>query len=429
MKVSKFNFYYPLPNQDILIYNTATNSLAVIEEENFTYIKDKANKNVIIEDQELLNNLLLGGFVVENSVNELDLLKLKLLESRFDKRGFSLTIAPTLDCDFECIYCYEKNNQNNTYMSLKTQNQLMNFIQNRLRGLEKFKISWYGGEPLLAMDIIENLSNKIIKICRERHIEYSANIVTNGYSLTTEIAQKLKDFAINKVQITLDGPKDTHNLRRPLKNGGPTFEKILENIKNVCDILTVAIRVNVDKKNIEQFDEVLDILVRNKLQSKIQVYLGFVDDANNCYSPAKCLSSNKFFKLNYETNKKIRAKNFMNTKKVYPELVNNYCGADHIAHYVVGPTGLLYKCVNDIGIRNKAVDSIFYNSSNKYNISLYNAYMLNMPTEDPVCSKCNLLPICMGGCPHTKINSKKNSCSEYKYNLENYLKQYAQDFI
>ena len=33
------------------------------------------------------------------------------------------------------------------------------------------------------------------------------------------------------------------------------------------------------------------------------------------------------------------------------------------------------------------------------------------------CSKCNVLPICMGGCPHKRLQYT-NECDDYKFNLE-----------
>jgi len=48
-------------------------------------------------------------------------------------------------------------------------------------------------------------------------------------------------------------------------------------------------------------------------------------------------------------------------------------------------------------------------------------YMLFDPTIASPCDKCNVLPLCMGGCPYKRIiNNEK--CSNYKYILEKCLK-------
>ena len=68
-------------------------------------------------------------------------------KAKFSKRIFRLTIAPTLDCNFDCPYCYE--NRRNGKMSEEVQDALIDFIQNSVTSeTSVMDISWYGGEPL-----------------------------------------------------------------------------------------------------------------------------------------------------------------------------------------------------------------------------------------------------------------------------------------
>ena len=60
------------------------------------------------------------------------------------------------------------------------------------------------------------------------------NIITNGLLLTPEIVDRLTPFGLNGVKITLDGDRDTHNRMRPLRGGQGTFDKIVDNIRQVA---------------------------------------------------------------------------------------------------------------------------------------------------------------------------------------------------
>ena len=41
------------------------------------------------------------------------------------------------------------------------------------------------------------------------------------------------------------------------------------------------------------------------------------------------------------------------------------------------------------------------------------------------CKKCNILPLCLGGCPYNvMIKGQKNECDAIKYNLESILMEY-----
>ena len=53
-----------------------------------------------------------------------------------------------------------------------------------------------------------------------------------------------------------------------------------------------------------------------------------------------------------------------------------------------------------------------------------NGYMLFDPTEDNKCSECKYLPICMGGCPHSRLENNQ-ICEQYRYNIDGFLLEYA----
>jgi len=112
-----------------------------------------------------------------------------------------------------------------------------------------------------------------MELAGENHVKYSSNIVTNGYLLDGDVAEELKGYGVHHAQITLDGSKTTHNKRRPLKGGGPTFSRILSNIAAASKHLDIAIRVNVDKRNQHEAIEVV-----NTLKS-----LGVYPDKVSCY--------------------------------------------------------------------------------------------------------------------------------------------------
>lgn len=52
-------------------------------------------------------------------------------------------------------------------MSEAIQEAIVKFVESEAPHLETFTVTWYGGEPLLALDIIENLSIKFVDICKK----------------------------------------------------------------------------------------------------------------------------------------------------------------------------------------------------------------------------------------------------------------------
>lgn len=429
MKESKYNFFFDIPKkpEKLIAYNSKTNALALIERKDYEKYKNYIEKFVPIDDKKLIEDLKRGSFLIDENVNELDILKYNLLNNRYSSNYLSITIAPTLDCNFACIYCYEKGKRKKSYMSREVQEALVDFIKAKSKGISNINIAWYGGEPLLALDVIENITKKVLEICEEKDIEYSSAIVTNGYNLTREVAKKINELKVSYIQVTIDGPEDIHNTRRPLKNGQSTFHTIVKNLHENTDLLPrVSLRINTDKENSERVDEVLNTLKAYKLQGKVYPYLGYVEPTNDCYSLNNCLAFSDFSHLDYEFQVKLFDNGFIdNYRHRYPTLKTNFCGADSVNSFVLDPSGDIYKCWSDIGRDEYKIGNII--DKEILNINTYFNYMLYDVTQDENCINCSVMPLCMGGCPRRRIDAIVDRCGLYKYVLDEYIKAIALD--
>ena len=359
--------------------------------------------------------------VQDSWLDELKQIKLNLLTSRYDKSKISLTIAPSMDCNFACSYCFEKNQLNDKQMSPQVVDQIVDFVKSKAGHLEYLDVTWFGGEPLLAVPHIEEITKRLVEICKSNKIAYDADIITNGYFLTTEVAEKLKSCYVSRVQITIDGTKDTHDKRRPLINGEGTFDRIMHNIEATKNIIPILVRINVDKENTEQLSELMHFFSKRNLLSYIQPYLGHVKSYNDEYESTICLSNKGYSRLHLEFMKE----NNLSLMNRYPRPRGCCCIADHVSSVVIDTQGYIYKCTNDIGMDSKKIFSL--GSENVVNSSMLHEYLLYDPTEDLRCKNCKCLPICMGGCPHHRIQNW-DSC-RHKYALEEYLVECAKFLV
>ena len=101
-KLSNYN-YYRHGIRFIYIYNTKSGLLCKLSKNE--YNKLKKNK---LNDIEELGKLIDAGFLVYENVNELNELEELFNQSRYSKEEISITFAPTLNCNFNCAYCYEQ---------------------------------------------------------------------------------------------------------------------------------------------------------------------------------------------------------------------------------------------------------------------------------------------------------------------------------
>ena len=97
-------------------------------------------------------------------------------------RTVSLTIAPTMGCNFDCPYCFEQHRAGK--MSPKVQEDVVALVGHMLKasGAETLDVTWFGGEPLLAVDIVEALSEKCILQCGHYYQRISSGSGNGGSS-------------------------------------------------------------------------------------------------------------------------------------------------------------------------------------------------------------------------------------------------------
>ncbi|MDH6382823.1 sulfatase maturation enzyme AslB (radical SAM superfamily), partial [Dysgonomonas sp. PFB1-18] len=68
-------------------------------------------------------------FIIENNKDEFLLYKSILQSQRSDGTHMHLTIAPTMDCNFSCHYCFEKKEK--SYINSDRIDSLIKYLENK----------------------------------------------------------------------------------------------------------------------------------------------------------------------------------------------------------------------------------------------------------------------------------------------------------
>jgi len=432
MKQSRYNFLFHHKGKEY-IFNAATCALAEVEAEFMNVLQSP--QNISTEDSsELIKNMKDANYIVDDDFDEVGYQKLQNGIGKFASRGIGLVIAPTLNCNFACPYCFEGQAQNLGDSGHKTMTPeiceaICNLVEEDVAAKKSaIDVTWYGGEPLLAKDLIFNMSTRFIDVCRKNNVKYNATIITNGYLIDDQIVNKMIEARITSAQVTIDGPREVHNVRRKLKgvSATNTFDKIIENTKKLVNKgIKVSIRINVDKTNTKDIGDLLKFLRENGL-NECDVNLGHVRAYTTACSDisSNCLNVEEYSNIDLQFQKLMRKSGFnVDNYPNYPGTKTSYCCANNMNAIVIDPNGDIYKCWNDIGNASRKVGNV----NNKENMLQFNSlhlkYIFWSPFEHEECMKCNILPICMGGCPYEGLLNNKPDCEKWKYNLENMLKQ------
>lgn len=179
--------------------------------------------------------------------------------------SLNLILFPTEHCNFRCTYCYEDYKIGR--MMPEVVSGIKNLLHHRYKTLKLLEISWFGGEPLLAKDVIFEISETILSLQEQNpDLNYAANITTNGYFLTKQVAEELINYGISSYQISLDGDRQLHDTTRVLSNGKGSFDVIMSNLlalKQIQAEFTVLIRIHYQKSTFVELKSLIDTLNDN----------------------------------------------------------------------------------------------------------------------------------------------------------------------
>ncbi|MBU0485754.1 MAG: geopeptide radical SAM maturase [Proteobacteria bacterium] len=380
----------------LLLYSTKKGSVAMLEQEEYArFIAGRLSA-------ELIDPLTELGMLVTDPARERQEVYAMLPEINRLNPNLNISVIVNLDCNFNCRYCYEGSLKDRIYMSQETVGQLVEFIKGRLRpGIKKVALDFYGGEPLLSLNLIKELSARLQTMLAERGVAYTFSLVTNGSLLTRKTVAELVALGLIGAKVTIDGPPANHNLFRPFKNGTASFELIVKNITDCCDLLKLAVNGNFTRDNYHSFPELLDILAAQGLSPYRlhQVTFHPVMQVSDRFSSPEftggcaAISEPWLTGASLYLHKEILRRGYQ-THKITP----SPCMVDLDEALVINHDGGIFKCVSMIGHDDYKVGDI------RQGVADYAAtYHLDHWRRHDQCCDCKYLPLCFGGCRYMKF--------------------------
>ncbi len=399
MTFSKYNLIIPVNNQKSIVFNTLNGNVLEISNDVAQIIEDASIEKLQSDNYDEFNKY---GIVISEDFDEQKFYSYAMNKSKFSSQVVSATILLTHACNFRCTYCYEGAGEVfSNSMTKKTADFIINYLTNvaNMHNSQAVDLTLFGGEPLLNIERGYYILDKLSKYCENKKKTLSHSVITNGFLLTEEIIKNLENYNCQFIQITLDGPQKIHDTRRPTKDGQGTFQKILDNIKladGVCKKAQIVVRINIDKANIENIEELFSTLQDLKLR-KTTVDFGIVRGTTKaCKTYSKhCLEEHEILeklpKL-WELSKKY---GFHTEENIFQKWI--YCGMYKDLYYTFAPSGDLYKCWELVGQENHKIGEFKDDGSVNFLNPLWD-WMSHNPLENKSCQACSYLPTCGGGC-------------------------------
>jgi uncharacterized protein len=364
-----------------------------------------------------------AGILVPDDSDELVEVIEENLAAIASTRVLVQVVQPTAACQLGCDYCGQAHAPRQ--MSPIHQGLVVKRVRARLaRGrFGALRVSWFGAEPLLGMRTMRHLSPKLAAEAEAVGATYEATVVTNGMLFDEAVATELEhNHGVVEAEITIDGPPSVHDARRPARNGGGSFNRIFKNLCSVARApgvsMELTMRCNVDGRNADGVDALIDLLVEAELHERVSVYFAPVYSWGN-QADRSSLTLEDFAAREIEWLARLASAGFATS--LIPSRQEIVCLAVRPDGELIDANGTLFNCtevalVPSYGEPNRhAVGSLEGGRADAHApFADFNERILS-GAQGP-CGACHLLPACGGACP--KLWSEgKVPCPSTKLNL------------
>lgn len=389
--------YYP-PTADLRIINEITYHI-------LSLLKCGKNIQEILESYKEKEKILSSIQFISALDKNADV---KSTESSNRKIIDRITLHIANDCNLRCRYCFAGGGnygQSRGLMTKQTAEYFVDFCINRFEKVKK--IMFFGGEPMLNVEVMKIVCNRFKHYYEKGKIAYLPKfvIITNGTILTPSIIDFIKKN-IFSITVSIDGPQKINDANRIYQNGKGSYEQITQFIHTISRECNVRMQYEATftQSHIDNHYTYEDIakslknefgiegVVVNEKGLGIKHLLDFWNSVDYEYLKRTELEylPEDFWRILY---------------CIANNRTNNMC---HIIDksFAVGTNGAIYACQMINGIENCRLGNI-------NGLNIYNSPTLYRPLDSEVkfkdnetCRKCWAQRLC-GGCAVQKFFDNK----------------------
>ncbi len=431
MKESNYNLFIE-DSGKVLCYNSYSDSYMMISNNSYVAMKNYGLSKMRELYPNTYEKMVLNGFLIDDSTDELAIIRTQNKREAFASEIYYLMIYPTQDCNLKCWYCYESHVPHSK-MSEDTLASVKLHITNICQSgkFKRLRITFFGGEPLLYFhSIVLPLLVHGLNETQCKGMEFTPFFVTNASLLKNSVIDAMIVYK-PLFQITLDGDREKHDKVRIWKNKQEkgTYLQIINalhaistkcNYKhaNVSNVATI--RINYDNYTLDDIVEILNDL-EDLDKPKFFIHLERVWQTSGLSS-----SNDQFMKLK----KALMLINQAGFNVGFGIFGNKRvsCPAEIEYYAIINWDGNIYKCngrtlmqKDRVGVLSNTGDIIWDENKQAQRIG-------RATFENAMCINCKMLPKCMGPCSQKQIelsqeNLKKGcSLSSIDMTLDDYLR-------
>jgi uncharacterized protein len=186
-------------------------------------------RETLDEFYELNEQTLLGDNVILQDTIQPD------LQSQPPK-AICLNVAHA--CNLGCKYCFAScgyfGGKAAQFMKKEVAFAAIDFLLRESRFRKHLDVDFFGGEPLLAFDVVRETLLYAEKKGKQAGKIFRFTITTNCTLLTPDIISFLNDHNVSVI-LSIDGRREIHDRMRPYQDGSPSYDIVLDAAKQMVE--------------------------------------------------------------------------------------------------------------------------------------------------------------------------------------------------
>jgi uncharacterized protein len=178
----------------------------------------------------------------------------------------------TRACNLACAHCFVSKDVRR--MSLETGLLAVDrlFELAEKYGHPEVKIKYAGGEPTMNWELIPALHEQAKSLAQETGLKLTEVLVTNATLLNRDRLQFIKDEKF-RLSISMDGFGEGHDRQRPVLNGNPTFERVLQSVRLALEMgLSPYLIITITRLNLKEVPALVTFALKHRLMLNLNFY-------------------------------------------------------------------------------------------------------------------------------------------------------------
>ncbi len=335
-------------------------------------------------------------------------------------------------CNLCCEYCFAGKGEykgEKALMSYDVGKRAFDFLIENSVGRTNLEVDFFGGEPLMNMDVVKDLVSYARTIEKDHNKNFRFTITTNGVLIDSDFIEFVNK-EMDNVVLSLDGRKEIHDKYRVDSMGRGSYDNIIPKFKELIESRNgkgYYIRGTFTRNNLDFLEDIKHMAELGFKELSIEPVVCDAADPTSLREDDLEVLYEQYEKLALLMADKQKEGSPFNFYHYTLDLGHGPCVQKRISGCGVGteylavtPTGELYPCHQFVGDEDMLMGNIWDGVKRK---DIRNSFQnTNLYTKEE-CKTCWANLYCSGGCLANAYHQTNDINGLYEYGCKLFKKR------